>query len=1112
MIVRKLKKFILEVNKNIKIKFEYLTRTQYLVLFFLVFNTSVFGQEISLHDSWRWRQFTVESGLPSVRVLDLVETKSGIPWANTALGLAWFNGYYWKPISNDKGPTKHIVTAIIPDERDSVIVLQNERMFYGGQNGFREIPVLIKGIKRNIGSIAYFGNNSFLLVIDSSLYILHDNLIYPYKKPIELGDQKYMSLWNTSSEALWMNASNGLYRWNGRVWQQKLLATKLPYGILRLEENIRGIGFAIISLPPSHAGLWNWSSGVLPQKDEEDSRENILAFDISSDNHAIMVKQTDEVRTWNNGKWQTVFQAPEQLKNILFLKYRSNGDLWVGTELGLFLYVGSSKRWSIWKFPIPDQRNDVNEIIKRNDGSIWYGTGGGLVIHYPDGSIKTIEQLDGKKIGPVTGLIEDNNNNVWISSGYRFDGSYKWDGKSWKHFGRLQGLDAGAIHKICIDKNGRLWFLGLYRNDFDSRGVEREPGAYYYENNKFVHFSTADGLPSARIYSFAQAEDSSYWFGTSAGLCRWQPNVDTIKKRKWTYWSNANGLKNNRIFTLAVDKNNHVWFGDQWSGVGYVEKDTPKYFTTADGLVSDAVWNIKIGADGKIWVATRGGIGLYDNGTWSGFNVGEGLENSRIWGLLPTDDKVYLGSSGGGIQILNLKEFSKILPIAYLYPPLVQNSSLLIHWRTYSLWGEQAPDNIQNRFRIDNEPWSEWNKQRNALIPDLMSGDHVFSIQTKNALGEYSSNIKAISFTIPPPLYGSPLFYIPVGILLLTIGAFSIIYINRKRKDRKALLKSEEQYRNLFETANDAILIFDPNNREIIDANYRAYELYKKDRNEIIGVNLNNFSRSNKYLDEMLKEISRHGRSGKFETSHFASDGSEIFITTSAVAIEYSSKNAVLLIIHDVTEKIQAEAKLRLLAQTVASTQDYVSITDLNNNILFVNDAFARAYGYTPEELFGKQIAIVVPPEEVQETTASILKGTMVGGWNGEVNQQKKDGSKFPVELWTSIVYDDESKPVALVGVAREISERKKMEQEKEKFIKELRDALSEVKALSGLLPICSSCKKIRDDQGYWTQVETYIARHSDAVFTHGLCPDCTKELFPEVYERLKDKKEPPTY
>lgn len=65
---------------------------------------------------------------------------------------------------------------------------------------------------------------------------------------------------------------------------------------------------------------------------------------------------------------------------------------------------------------------------------------------------------------------------------------------------------------------------------------------------------------------------------------------------------------------------------------------------------------------------------------------------------------------------------------------------------------------------------------------------------------------------------------------------------------------------------------------------------------------------------------------------------------------------------------------------------------------------------------------------------------------------------------------------------------------------KELTEALGNVKTLTGLLPICASCKKIRDDQGYWTQIESYLHKHSDAEFSHGICPDCAKKLYPEIF------------
>ena len=81
-------------------------------------------------------------------------------------------------------------------------------------------------------------------------------------------------------------------------------------------------------------------------------------------------------------------------------------------------------------------------------------------------------------------------------------------------------------------------------------------------------------------------------------------------------------------------------------------------------------------------------------------------------------------------------------------------------------------------------------------------------------------------------------------------------------------------------------------------------------------------------------------------------------------------------------------------------------------------------------------------------------------------------------------------------GIARDITERKLGEQEREKMIIDLQDALENVKTLSGLVPICATCKKIRDDKGYWNQIEAHIEKYSNAKFSHGMCPGCSDKLY----------------
>ncbi len=88
-----------------------------------------------------------------------------------------------------------------------------------------------------------------------------------------------------------------------------------------------------------------------------------------------------------------------------------------------------------------------------------------------------------------------------------------------------------------------------------------------------------------------------------------------------------------------------------------------------------------------------------------------------------------------------------------------------------------------------------------------------------------------------------------------------------------------------------------------------------------------------------------------------------------------------------------------------------------------------------------------------------------------------------------------------MIELRRLNGEMEAREKEREKLIAELQEALAHVKILSGLLPICASCKKIRDDQGYWHQVEVYIRNHTDVEFSHGLCPDCARRYYPEFFK-----------
>jgi PAS domain S-box-containing protein len=116
-----------------------------------------------------------------------------------------------------------------------------------------------------------------------------------------------------------------------------------------------------------------------------------------------------------------------------------------------------------------------------------------------------------------------------------------------------------------------------------------------------------------------------------------------------------------------------------------------------------------------------------------------------------------------------------------------------------------------------------------------------------------------------------------------------------------------------------------------------------------------------------------------------------------------------------------------------------------------------------------------------------------------EESYHHSNGSEGTVLTSKVPLRDKKGKVFGLLGICTDISERKKMELENEALIRKLKDAISEVKILGGLLPICASCKNIRDDKGYWKQIESYIRDHSDADFSHSICPECAQKLYPDL-------------
>lgn len=213
-------------------------------------------------------------------------------------------------------------------------------------------------------------------------------------------------------------------------------------------------------------------------------------------------------------------------------------------------------------------------------------------------------------------------------------------------------------------------------------------------------------------------------------------------------------------------------------------------------------------------------------------------------------------------------------------------------------------------------------------------------------------------------------------------------------------------------------------------------------------------------------------------------------------------------LIQDITDRKVAEEAVRESEAKFRAVFDSagigIAISALDGTLLECNPALERMLGYDRGELQGQSSGRIAHPDDFalqRDHVRRILAGAHTKGFSTERRYVRKDGRIMWGRITATLVRDARGNPQYGLGLVEDVTERKASEQERERLLAEVQEAMANVKTLSGLVPICSSCKKIRDDRGFWIQVEQYLTYHTGIQFTHGICPDCLKQFYPEYAE-----------
>ncbi len=284
--------------------------------------------------------------------------------------------------------------------------------------------------------------------------------------------------------------------------------------------------------------------------------------------------------------------------------------------------------------------------------------------------------------------------------------------------------------------------------------------------------------------------------------------------------------------------------------------------------------------------------------------------------------------------------------------------------------------------------------------------------------------------------------------------------ITRRKKAEEALAGTNEFLRDILESSSAISIISTDADGNILFWNSGAENLLGYTADEVVGkkrideIYALDSEHTRTAVEEIREAVLRAKRTATAELQEVHRDGRRLWVkVTVAPRIDpHGAVQGMLGVGEDLTAQITAREnseqrgrEMRLLAFTLDCAKDGFCITDLDNKVLYVNESFRMMYGYSEEELLGQNIEFLRSPSVPERLSSEIHAMTRNGGWSGEILNRRKDGTEFTVEVYASVVRNDQGEPVALVGVARDVTERKRAEErirdslrEKEVLLKEI--------------------------------------------------------------------------
>lgn len=748
-------------------------------------------------------------------------------------------------------------------------------------------------------------------------------------------------------------------------------------------------------------------------------------------------------------------------------------NLWIGAFGELTrLKDGSFRTWTAKDGMSGDV---VMSLCSDRRGNIWIGTYGGGLLRLKDDRFTVFSTGSGLPSSTVTAVCEDRAGNLWIGTSH---GLVRLTDGIFTTYTKKDGLCDERVRAIYEDRNGDLWIgtrdglnqlregkfttyttedglsdafvRAIYEDRERNLWVGTDHGGLNrrFQSGKFASYTTKDGFHDDHVNAIYEDREGSLWIGTEGGLVRLRSgNVVSYTARE--------GLSSDKVSAVYEDRQGSLWIGTLGSGLNQFRDGLFTGFRTGDGLAPDIVRSICEDREGNLWIGRElGGLGRLRNGVFRTYGTKEGLAENPVMSILEDrEGRLWIGTYLGGLSVFRDGTFT-----------------------TYTD-KDGLPDNRVMVLYEDREG-NLWIGTYGGGLARLREGTFTTITSEEGFLGK---NVVSIYEDSEKSLWiGTE----GGGLTRLRDGKFSKCTRKQGLPDDAIYQMLEDRSGNLWMTCG-----------------YGIFHISTKELNSLADGKIQSITPVSYGKDDGMRSsdcvgaVQPAGWRSRDGRLWFPTDGGLVMIDPRKPKTNPVPPPVVIEEVLVDDRPLDHRRPVNLQPGTRVIEIRYAALSFVaSRSIEFkyklegVDDDWVHAGVH--RRAFYHDIS---PGKH----TFRVIACNSDGVWN-------ETGALFDFYLkpyfWqtrTFLIACVLAMGSLVIGLHR-LRIRRLVAREKELAL-HVDEAFARVKILSGMLPICASCKKIRDDKGYWNRIEEYIRDHSEAEFSHGVCPDCMEKLYPGV-------------